>query len=72
VGGHTHLDLFDLAELVEQRCNTLEQKEAILFKENPEIASHLDFWKTTCQFRNLKVNLFTDRQSAIEWLMWKG
>ena len=43
-------------------------KEAVLANDTPTVSRHALFWETTCLNRGLKVRLFTDRQSAIDWL----
>lgn len=68
-GRHTDLDLFELADLVMRNRAELPLKEAIIIPEDHVISSDIDFWQTTCQFRNIRVRRFPDRQSAVDWLL---
>jgi hypothetical protein len=68
-GGYTQFDLFQLAESVGQKGETHKLKNAIISTGIGDKAKNADFWKTTCHFRNMQVNIFQDRQSALEWLL---
>ncbi|ABL65897.1 hypothetical protein [Chlorobium phaeobacteroides] len=67
-GGHSFSDLFFLADLVLSCDPEHLLKEAVLANDTPTVSRHALFWETTCLNRGLKVRLFTDRQSAIDWL----
>jgi len=43
-------------------------REAIIAAQDPEAREMLRFWETTCLNRGLLVQLFADREQAIDWL----
>lgn len=69
IGGHSLFDLYALVDVLLASGIAQTLKEAILFSEMTEAAEKVKFWETTCLNRGIQVRIFTDRQSALEWLM---
>ncbi|NTV91757.1 MAG: hypothetical protein HGA72_00315 [Chlorobiaceae bacterium] len=68
-GGHSFTDLFFLADFVLNSDPDHLLKEAVITNNAPVASQNASFWETTCLNRGLKVRLFSDRQSAIDWLV---
>lgn len=69
VGGHTVVDLFGLAELLEQSGLSPVLKEAIVLPAYSPADEAVRFWETTCLNRGMQVRIFPDRASALAWLL---
>ena len=67
-GGYTRLDLFRLAEMIQQKCKIRKLKNAIISTGIGNKAENTEFWETTCEFREIRVFVCNNRQDAIEWL----
>lgn len=67
-GGHNILDLYHLAKKLIEKPRVRELREAIVAAQDPEAREMLRFWETTCLNRGLLVQLFEDREQAIDWL----
>lgn len=67
-GGHNILDLYQLAKQLIEKPHAREMREAIIAAQDPEAREMLRFWETTCLNRGLLVQLFEDREQAIDWL----
>lgn len=68
-GGHSLFDLYAVANMLWSSGLGHKLKEAILLPSLPEAVEAVKFWELTCVNRGVRVQLFTERQSAIEWLL---
>jgi hypothetical protein len=71
-GGHSVLDLFDLAEELSGGNADRKLKEAVILPRKAGPAANADFWETACRNRGFNVRLFQAREVAIEWLAGRG
>jgi hypothetical protein len=70
-GGHS---LFDLFELIKQYDNTDFRdmgKEAVLLPNDEKAAENAVFYENACFNRGYNVKIFTDRETAVKWLLNK-
>lgn len=67
-GGHSAVDLYGLAELLQAAGVAAHFKEAILVPQLPSAMEDVRFWETACYNRGLRVRIFEDRQQALDWL----
>lgn len=66
-GGHSILDLYELANLIiALRPGPI--KEAVLLPQLAAIQEEVQFWETTCVNRGFNVRLFADKAAAVRWL----
>lgn len=68
-GGHSVFDLYSLASSVADHTAGRSFKEAVILPDNPRAAELANFWKTTCFNRGLQVRIFSDRETAVAWLV---
>lgn len=67
-GGHTVVDLYGLARLVEEIFKGRAIHEALVMPELKAAAHEVSFWETTCRNRGLDVRVFRTREDAKAWL----
>jgi hypothetical protein len=67
-GGHTVVDLYELADVVRASPNGFRVKEAVLVPKGARAQNDVRFWETTCNNRGLTVKMFEDRNEAVAWL----
>ncbi|MEI6765993.1 MAG: hypothetical protein WCM76_10150 [Bacteroidota bacterium] len=63
------VDIYSLAEYYLTIFESHKFKEAIILPENKEAAKNLKFYETTCINRGFDVKVFSDRESAVSWLI---
>lgn len=68
-GGHSIADLYALARNLMEVSTTLLLKEAVLLPTLPAAAQDVKFWEDTSVNHGLQVQIFQDRQSALDWLL---
>ena len=69
VGGHSVVDLYFFADALAASAGGRAFKEAVILPSLPGSAENVRFWETTCYNRGLNVRIFSERESAIKWLM---
>ena len=70
VGGHSFGDLYSLANAVRLGDKDYSSlKEAVLLPTLPAAFNLVKFWETACSNLGIKVRSFSDRQSALDWLL---
>ena len=67
-GGHSVVDLYYLIGTLEGTEVGRRMREAIIIPALPLSPENAEFWETACLNRGLRVSLFKDRQSALDWL----
>jgi len=67
-GGHSPMDLYLLANIVQDSPMGRTAKEAILLPARASAQSEVRFWETTARNRGLDIRIFGDRSSALAWL----
>jgi hypothetical protein len=70
-GGHSLVDLWAHAESLGPGVASLGLKEAVILPGNAAAAGLVKFWETTCLNRGINVRAFSNRSSAVEWLLAK-
>ncbi len=70
-GGHSVFDLYDAAKGFTTLPRAKALKEAVIVPQIPDSSERASFWETTCFNHGLQVRLFTDRTSALAWLLPK-
>jgi len=68
-GGHSVIDLYYLADAFASKDMDRSLKEAVLLPSAPASAEKVEFWENTCYNRGLKVRMFNDHESAMDWLL---
>jgi hypothetical protein len=68
-GGHSVFNLYDLADRVLATGLDHSFREAVIVPDVPESAQLVKFWETTCINRGITVQIFNDRQRALDWLL---
>ena len=68
-GGHSIFDLYFLADLLAMHDLGVTLKEAIILPALPQRHGNIEFWHIACLNRGIRVQLFTDHQAALEWLL---
>lgn len=71
-GGHTIFDLFAKVEELDDLGLAGQIREAVLLPASGVAARDVEFWQTACTNRGLDVQLFTDRDVALAWLLADG
>lgn len=66
--GGSSLDIYDLAKMIEDVPEVHRMKEAILLPVQPDSAGDMKFFETTAKNRGLNVQVFANRENAIQWL----
>jgi hypothetical protein len=67
-GGHSIVDLYDLASLVDNIRGTMHLEEAIVLPQLDAAASEVRFWETTGRNRGLNIRIFHTMEEARDWL----
>lgn len=68
-GGHSLVDLYNMASLVEASGINLDGlREAVLLPDSAGAVDNVSFWESTSFNRGLNVKLFKDRDEALNWL----
>lgn len=67
-GGHSLVDLFGMIDQIIASGLAHKLKEAVVLPRLPAAQDRVEFWELACTNRGLRVKLFTDRASAIDWL----
>ena len=67
-GGHSVVDLYELAKLVAASGAPPGLREAIVMPQLAEAASDVRFWETTCRNRGFTVRVFATMAEASAWL----
>jgi hypothetical protein len=75
-GGHSVVDLYGLAALVESVGATREKagiaresREALVLPQLDAAAREVEFWETTCRNRGFDVRVFAGMAEARAWLL---
>jgi hypothetical protein len=68
-GGHSIVDLYELSDFLGSTGMAQSMKEAVLLPGLPMAAEDVRFWETACLNRGIRVQVFLDRQNAIDWLL---
>ena len=68
-GGHSIVDLYYLAKLLEEADIKRGLREALVLPQLSATADDVRFWETTCQNRGFKVRVFNSMDSARVWLV---
>lgn len=66
-GGHSIVELYELAELI----STLQPyrfREAIILPQLKAVQRDVEFWETICANRGFIVRIFKTREAALAWL----
>jgi len=69
VGGHSITDLYFFVDTVADHPAISTIKEALLLPSLSASSDMVEFWETACLNRGIRVRLFHDRQSALDWLL---
>ncbi len=67
-GGHSPMDLYLLANIVQDSPMGRTAKEAILLPALASAQTEVRFWETTARNRGLDIRIFGDRGAALAWL----
>ncbi len=67
-GGHSIIDLFSIAKTIQDSGIAHLLKEAVLLPALTQPRKDVSFWETTGQNRGINIQLFRDREKAIQWL----
>ena len=69
-GGHSIVHLYALVDTLLSSGAAVEAfREAVLLPVLPGSAEDVLFWETACLNRGLRVRVFQERLSAIDWLL---
>ena len=68
-GGHSLFDLYAMVSDLAGHREIIRYKEAVLMPAAPGLAEKVTFWETACRNRGLWVKVFSDRDSALAWLL---
>ena len=68
-GGHSIVDLYEMASAVAASAVVGHLREAVLVPASAVAADSVHFWETAAGNRGLTVQLFQDRESALSWLL---
>lgn len=68
-GGHSLFDLYAMVADLAGHQEVVRYKEAVLMPAAPDLAEKVTFWETACRNRGLWVKVFSDRGSALAWLL---
>jgi hypothetical protein len=68
-GGHSIVDLYNLAKLLESVGIPVGTREAIVLPQLAAAADDVQFWETTCRNRGFIVRVFADVAPAMAWLV---
>lgn len=69
-GGHSILDLYELAHSFKPpELAVHSMREAVILPATPEAAEKVHFWENVCANRGATVKVFSDRDSALHWLL---
>lgn len=68
-GGHSLFDLYAMVSDLAGRHEIVRYKEAVLMPAARGLAEKVTFWETACRNRGLWVKVFSDRDSALAWLL---
>jgi hypothetical protein len=68
-GGHSVVDLYGLAALVESVGTTRDLREALVMPQLEAAARDVEFWETTCRNRGFDVRVFAGMAEARAWLL---
>jgi len=66
--GGTLLDTYELPQVFEHFPDIRRYKDAIILPRRQAEAHDLEFFETISRNRGYNVRVFTDRQSAVDWL----
>ena len=69
VGGHSIADLYSLANAIRSSGEGYSLKEAVLLPSLPTSIEMVKFWEDVCHTRGFNVRVFSNRQSALDWLL---
>jgi hypothetical protein len=68
VSGGSTLDIFEMAQMLEQIPGIHQYRDAIIMPANTMEQDELRFFETAARNRGINVRVFTDREHAIAWL----
>ena len=68
-GGHSVGELYFVAERLSAMPMAVAVREAVVLPALPVARPDAHFWETTANNRGMQVQVFPDRQSALDWLM---
>ncbi len=68
-GGHSVVNLYELAKLLETAAIPMDFREAIVLPQLDAPASDVRFWETTCRNRGFDVRVFKTVVDATAWLV---
>jgi hypothetical protein len=68
-GGHSIVDLFSFVQSIASAEGAESLKEALLLPGLAAAAQNVRFWETACVNRGINSRIFSDRSSALEWLL---
>jgi hypothetical protein len=68
-GGHSIMDLYAIADLIESLEPKDRPKEAVLLPRDALSAQDVGFWENLCRNRGILVRVFDDRAAAVAWLV---
>lgn len=68
-GGHSIVDLYEMASAVAASAVVGQLREAVLVPTTAVAADSVQFWETAAGNRGLTVQLFQDREGAMAWLL---
>jgi hypothetical protein len=69
VGGHSVIDLYYLAAAMKENNMRFIIKEAVILPKCPGSIETVKFWENISLNEGLMVQVFTDRKSAMDWLL---
>ena len=68
-GGHSVSDLYELAGRLSASPLAATVREAVLLPSLPAMQADAQFWRATASNRGAQVQVFADRQAAMDWLL---
>lgn len=68
-GGHSIADLYFLAQAVQNSKVAGRVREAVLLPEVQSAQRVVHFWEDAATNRGLVVEIFCDREAAVDWLL---
>jgi hypothetical protein len=68
-GGHSIVDLFSFVEKVASTDGADALKEALLLPGLASSEQNVRFWETACLNRGINCRIFSDKSTALEWLL---
>lgn len=68
-GGHSVVDLYDAATAVTAEHGVERLREALVLPTAISARDAAQFWETAAMNRGLQVQLFTNRDAAMAWLL---